>query len=120
MDEGITHFDGETYRQQIADRRNRMAEIAMQIDLSGRIALLAEHPGWKDVSSAVERIRDGELRRLSKGRIDLYDLALRQGRLSVLEMLLNLVRPLREDEIGNLRSELARLQSEVSTLEQLL
>lgn len=114
------HFDPEPYQRQIREKQDRLSEIAMQLDLSGRIAQLAEHPTWKDIHDRLGLIRSGELERLARDRVTEYELGKRQGRLLVLEWLTNFVRPLRSDEIEQLQAESRRLLQEIQTFQNLL
>jgi hypothetical protein len=106
--------------RQIAERRERLSEIAVELELSAGIGALAEHPTWKDVRGRLEMIRSGELDRMSRDRMDGYQLGYRQGKLRTLNFLTSVMRPLRSEEIEALQSESRRLQDQIETLSNLL
>lgn len=106
--------------RQIAERRERLSEIAVELELSAGLGALAEHPTWKDVRRRLDMIRSGELDRMARDRMDGYQLGYRQGKLRTLSFLTSVLRPLRSEEIEALQSESRRLQDQIETLSNLL
>lgn len=116
----FSRTDAAHLERQIAERRERLSEIAVELELSAGIGALAEHPTWKDVRSRLDMIRSGELERMSRDRMDGYQLGYRQGKLRALSFLTSVMRPLRYEEIETLQSESRRLQDQIETLQNLL
>lgn len=107
------------FQKQLADKQNELADIAVDLELARSLALFTQHPDWPKVTASMRLMLDGELFRLKRGRMDLYDLGRRQGRIATLESFLR-TSPPSQAEIDSATERVTVLRTEIETLKNLL
>lgn len=111
---GLEHI-----QQAIRDKENDLADLAFDIELSRAIAEIHVMPAWRKLTETLHTALESETAKLLSGRMDLYQLGRRQGRIRSMQTLLS-SKPLSKEDLDQKVSSLTLLRNELDELRQLL
>lgn len=113
-DNGLEHVQA-----QIRDKENDIADLAFDIELSRALADLQGQPAWAKLTETLRSALEAETQKLLSGRMDLYQLGRRQGRIRSMQTLMA-TKPMDKQELDQKVGALTLLRNEIEELRSLL
>lgn len=103
------------YEHLLRQKEAELGDIAMRAACHREIAELLQHPSWGRLLDRFRTIYEGEMGRMMSQRMDAYDLGKRQGKLAILNLLMN-TQPMTPEQVDKDQHEATVLRKEIDDL----
>lgn len=107
------------YHAKVDEVSAEIDKIQFDLDLSDKVAALRETPGWRALVDRLQTAHDETLSPLTKNELSPYRQGWYQGRLGVIDVLLNTA-PLTPVEIDSKRVQLTLLREQMTQIQEIL